>query len=104
MADAPCHGFECHDYLDETYPNGIPGQRNITDIVKDLAEKNISLFCMRITDITDKMFNMFENIYKNYKNIEFHVGDMDYTDQKFSNLIVDAATKVYVNQRGVDIK
>ena len=68
VADAPCDGEICHsDTYDDDYPDGIPGRRNITDLVEELADKQISLFCMRIKDDTEKMFEMFKNIYKNYK-------------------------------------
>ena len=100
VADAPCHGIECHDnYYDDDYPNGIPGRRNITDLVEELADSNISLYCMRITYDTEIMFEMFEKIYQKHKNIEFRVEDMDYSEQKFADVIVEAASKVYVNQR-----
>ena len=103
VADAPCHGENCYSsYMYDYYPNGVPGRRNITDLVKDLAENNISLFCMRITYLTDTMFTMFGNIYKNYNNVEFHVDDMDYTETRFSDIVVEAASKVYANQRNID--
>ena len=70
VADAPFHGENCYtSYMYDSYPKGVPGRRNITDLVKDLAENNISLFCMRITYLTETMFTMFENIYKKYINI-----------------------------------
>ena len=105
VADAPCHGEGCHDYsyYYDDYPNGIPGRRNITDLVEELADSNISLYCMRINYDTETMFQMFEKIYKNHTNIEFRVEDMDYTDQKFADVIVEAASKVYVNQRNTDL-
>ena len=57
---------------------------------------------MRITYLTDTMFTMFGNIYKNYNNVEFHVDDMDYTETRFSDIVVEAASKVYANQRNID--
>ena len=105
VADAPCHGEGCHDYYYyyDDYPNGIPGRRNITDLVEELADSNISLYCMRITYETEKMFEMFEKIYKKHENIEFRVENMDYSEQKFADVIVEAASKVYVNQRNTDL-
>ena len=38
VADAPCHGKNCYyGHYDDDYPNGVPGQRNITDLVEELA-------------------------------------------------------------------
>ena len=103
VADAPCHGNICHeDYYDDDYPNGIPGQRNITDIVEELAENKISLFCIRITQDTEKMFKMFENIYKKYENIEFNVSEIDDIEQNFVDLIVESASDVYIKQRHIN--
>ena len=102
VADAPCHGNICHeDYYYDDYPNGIPGQRNITDLVEELAENKISLFCIRITSDTEKMYKMFENIYKKYKNIEFNISEINYIKQNFVDLIVKSASDVYVKQRHI---
>ena len=99
IGDAPCHGTFCHNGFLDNYPNGVPGQRNITEIVKDLAENNISLFIMRITTDADKMLYMFLDIYKNYNNVEFHVDNMNSANQAFANIVVEAAKRVYINQR-----
>lgn len=105
VGDVPCHGKICHNgRLSDEFPDGVPGQRNITEIVKDLANNKISLFCMRITTDTEKMFEMFRNIYKDYKDIEFHVDDVDKSDQRFSNIVVESAKRVYVNQRNINVK
>ena len=106
VGDVPCHGTICNKgiYIDDDFPDGVPGQRNITEIVKDLAKNRISLFCMRITSSTEPMFEMFSDIYKDYKDVEFHVDDVDDSDQRFSNLVVDAAKRVYVNQRNIEVK
>ena len=106
VGDVPCHGTICHKgiNIDDDFLDGVPGQRNITEIVKDLAKKKISLFCMRITTYTEPMFEMFRDIYKDYKDVEFHVDDVDKSDQRFSNIVVEAAKRVYVNQRNIEIK
>lgn len=59
---------------------------------------------MRITTYTEPMFEMFRDIYKDYKDVEFHVDDVDKSDQRFSNIVVEAAKRVYVNQRNIEIK
>ena len=105
VGDVPCHGTICHNViLSDEFPNDVPGQRNITEIVKDLANNKISLFCMRIRSYTEKMFEMFRNIYKDYKDVEFHVDDVDDSEQRFSNIVVEAAKRVYVNQRKIEVK
>ena len=107
VADAPCHGEICYSdyygYYRDDYPNGVPGRRNITDLVEELAEFQISLFCMRITYLTENMFELFKNIYKNHKNVEFHLED-DNSEKDFSDIIVESASKVYVNKRNIDFE
>ena len=102
VADAPCHGIKCHSSdLDESYPDGIPGREDIEEIVKDIAEANISLFCMQITDLTKKMFELFKNIYKEYNYTEFYLINMN-SEKDFTDMVVDSAIKVYTSQRNID--
>ena len=102
VADAPCHGIKCHNSdLDESYPDGIPGREDIEEIVKDIAEANISLFCMQITDLTKKMFELFKNIYKEYNYTEFYLINMN-SEKDFTDMVVDSAIKVYISQRNID--
>ena len=76
ITDAPCHGTQYHDldqknknYIDK-YPKGFYEgdneefrRRDIDELVKDLAQKNISLICLDILKITEKMFDEFKTIY-----------------------------------------
>ena len=76
ITDAPCHGTRYHDldqkkqnYIDK-YPKGFYEgdneefrRRDIDELVKDLAQKNISLICFDILKITEKMFDEFKTIY-----------------------------------------
>ena len=103
VADAPNHGLEYHDrYLDESYPEGIPGSKNLTESIQELAESNVSLFCLKITYYTDIMYDIFEGIYKKYEDCEFHIVDMN-SDEFFSDVVVNSAIKVYENQRNTEI-
>ena len=69
VADAPGHGKNFSD-LDEfeNYIANVPERFLIEDMVAEMAEKNIALFCYRISYHTDKMFQLFQNIYM-IKNI-----------------------------------
>ena len=47
VADSPCHGKNCYyGKYNGDYPNGVQSQRNISDLVEELAENKISLFCI----------------------------------------------------------
>lgn len=102
VADSPCHGKNCYyGKYNGDYPNGVQGQRNISDLVEELAENKISLFCIRITTDTERMFKMFEKIYKKHKNVEFNVCEIEDIEQNFIDLIVESASDVYVKQRHI---
>ena len=101
IADCPCHGLKYHNMATDSYPYGISSRRDIEESIKELAENNISLFCMRITQYTDIMFDVFKNIYKNYNKCEFKVVPM--TAGSLTNIVVDSAAEVYVSQRNIDI-
>ena len=94
LGDTPCHGNKYHD-LEDFHPNGVPGRKDIEESIKELAEKNISLFCMEITNLTKKMFQIFGNIYNNYKNVEFQIVSL--TDpEELPNIIATSAAGVYI--------
>ena len=104
VAYAPNHGLEYHDnYLDDSYLDGVPGNKNLTESIQELAESNVSLFCLKITELTDIMYKIFEGIYKKYEDCEFHIVDMN-SDQFFSDVVVKSAIEVYENQRNIEIK
>ena len=94
VGDTPCHGNAYHD-LDDFYPNGVPGRKNIEESIKELAERNISLFCMEITNLTKKMFTIFENIYSNYKNVDFQIVPLT-APEDLPNIIASSAVGVYI--------
>ncbi len=45
FADAPGHGLKYYDY-DDQYPDGISGRKDIEESVRELASKNILMFCL----------------------------------------------------------
>ena len=103
IADAPCHGYPKYNNIpQDKYPDGYKNRRFIEELIKELAEKNISLFCMKITQDTDIMYNIFSNIYKDFNDCEYKIVSIS-NGQSMSNIIVNSATEVYVSKRNVDI-
>ena len=45
--------------LDDSYIDGIPGRKNLTETIEKLAKNYVSLFCMKISYLTDEMLQMF---------------------------------------------
>ena len=56
---------------------------------------------MKITKFTDKMFNIFNDIYKNYTNCEFKIVSMN-SAESLDDIVVNSAVEVYVSQRNID--
>ena len=102
IADAPCHGWKYHNITTDIYPDGGENRRNIEVLIKELAEKNISLFCIKLRTTTDIMFNIFSDIYKDYNDFEFKIVSMT-NKQSMSNIIINSAIEVYASQRNADI-
>ena len=100
VADSPCHGKKYHT-LEDDYPNGIQSRKNIEESLEVLAKNNTSLYCIRITEFTDKMFKIFENIYKNYTKCNFTVVNMN-NIADLSEIVVNASTNTYINQRYIE--
>ena len=64
IADAPCHGLKYHDKnLIDNFKNGVVGRKNIEESIKEMIEKQISLFCIKLNETTDIMHGIFEKIY-----------------------------------------
>ena len=69
VCDAPCHGIKYHEQnLLDDYKEGVPNRKNIEDLVSKLCDMNISLCCVKLSEETNIMYSIFENIYKNKKN------------------------------------
>ena len=71
VTDAPCHGKKYHDLTGEQEDNYIDGDRegrNIEEYIEFFAKNEISLFCLKINSATDKMFNIFSEVYNQNKN------------------------------------
>ena len=99
IADAPEYGEK---YGGEEYSSWIyekPQRRDLDKMVEEMAEKGISLFCLRISDQTDIMFKIFEDIYnaKKANSTQFLIVDSE--NISLSEVVINYAIKVYNEQR-----
>lgn len=95
VTDAPCHGekYQIKEKINEdtkdNYPEGDRENRNIEDQIKYFAKNEISLYCIKIEDLTTQMLNIFQTIYNENKP--------ENSECKFvieeSNKIIDVAVK-----------
>jgi hypothetical protein len=95
VADAPGHGLK-YAPNDYTYPDGIEGRKDIEESVEELAENNVSMFCLKISYETQVMFNIFENVYNQYNSTKFEIVDNNYN---FSEEVVKSAIEIYSDYR-----
>ena len=101
IADAPGHGNKYTKNYDTKYPEGIPGRKDIEELVKEMSDEYISMLCLRISEETDKMFEIFKNVYeKNTRNI-FNIVDIE--GYSFADEIVNSCNDIYYNQRNIEI-
>ena len=77
ITDSPCHGINYHDldqkveyYIDQFPKEIYDGEceiykrKKIEDLVEQFVKNNFHLICYEISEITMKMFKMFEEKYK----------------------------------------
>ena len=94
--DAPCHGIEFHSpEVEDNYQNGDPNGRDIKLFVKNFAENNISLFCVRLTDTTEMMFNIFEKKYQEGKSKESQCQFIVQSCEDICEIITQKACQIY---------
>ena len=72
------------------------------ELIIELANNGISLFCMKILDLTTKMLDLFEKIYDNYDKTQFKIVYM-YSAITFSDVVVNSAKDIYEFQRMNDV-
>ena len=98
--DAPCHGTKYHNEgISDYYPNGIEGRRDMEDLIEELCKKNVWLFCVKIRDDTDIMYNIFKDIYnRNNKGSKFLITELKNAND-LSNKILEICKEVYIKGR-----
>lgn len=100
IADAPGHGIKYGGHeADSSYPK----RRELDEMVIEMFGKGISLYCLKITEKTDIMFRVFENIYNetNPTNANFKIIDNDEISS-FTDSVMDYASEIYKGQRDND--
>ena len=108
IADAPGHGTKYGG--DDISGRGYPERLLIEDMITEMAERGISLFCLRISSATDTMYKLFENIYNEEKSpstkfiiVNSNNYGYSYDYRSFSEEIITQAINVYYEQRKVTI-
>ena len=107
VTDSPCHGKKYYDDTTENfdnYPDGDREGRNIEDYIKLLAEQEISVFCLKISPSTEKMFKIFEDVYNKNKKKDTTNHFMADSGKNITNVVISNAIKTFQNRKVVDIE
>ena len=105
--DAPCHGMEFHDKdIEDNFPKGDRHERDIKKFVRLFAQKNISLFCVKIGNVTDIMFNIFKEEYEKGKQKESSSQFIIQSCEDICKTIIQKACEIYKKKifRNYEIK
>jgi hypothetical protein len=106
VTDSPCHGKKYHDLAEDedNFPEGDKEKRNIEDYIKFFAENEISLYCLKINNTTDKMFKIFKDVYDNNKNKNSKCEFVVQEGKDIFNIVTENAVKIFRNRKKVEIK
>jgi len=96
VADAPGHGKKYYP-KDKKFPNGIEGRKDIEESVEELAKNNTSMFCLKISNNTDIMFDIFQNTYNKYPLTKFYI--VDSNNNNFINEVTNLSVEIYLYYR-----
>jgi len=65
ICDAPSHGSSYYKgKIDDKYPEGDPEGRKLEDLIGQYAKNGIIFYAIRINEITDKMYEIMNEIYR----------------------------------------
>lgn len=110
VTDSPCHGNKYYEETEETkenydnYPDGDREGRNIEEYIEYFAKNDISIFCLKINNSTDKMFNIFTDVYnKNKKKDSTNQFKVD-SDNNIFKIITSNAINMFQNRKPIEIE
>ena len=102
VTDAPCHGIKFHEKdLIDNYPKGVSIRKDIEELVELMSKRNISLICIKLQNYTNKMYDIFKNIYKKNNinnNIIFDIISID-SPENLEKIVTNNAIQVYKTKR-----
>ena len=104
VTDSPCHGNQYHNLKDDNYPEGDRLGRKIEDYIKFFAEKEISLFCLKINESTDKMFKIFQTIYNKNKPEQTKASFVYQRGNQLFEFVTKNAVKTFQSREKLEIK
>ena len=98
LADSPAYGKQ---FDGEPLPSKMPKRRKIEEMIYEMTQKHISLFCLKINEKTDTMFKIFQSIYNTEKplNTKFILFNPKKTKESFSEIVIEKVVEAYKDER-----
>jgi hypothetical protein len=91
IADAPCHGKKYHS-CDDSYPNGDPNGLQPEKQIEEFVKRGINLYGIKITNTTDKMYEIFSEVYQNQAKTPMCIGNLGQNTKSFGFYIASTVT------------
>ena len=91
ITDAPCHGQKYHS-TDDSYPKGDPNGLDPETQLVEIAKKGINLYAIKITNLTDKMFIIFNETYQAIAQRPIEIADLSKNINAFGFYIASTVT------------
>jgi len=71
IADSPTHGNQYHNIRRDDYPEGSPAGITLENLVEEFKEREIALTLYKLTDRTEKMYDVIKNTYNSQDWVTF---------------------------------
>jgi hypothetical protein len=106
VTDSPCHGKKYYEDISDInyddYPNGDRDGRNIEDYIEYFAKNDISVFCLKINNTTDKMFRIFSDVYnKNKRQDSTNQFKVD-SEQNITKIITSNVIEMFQHRKPLE--
>ena len=83
IADSPAHGKSYHVNCGDDHPNGDPKGRRLEDLIAQFAKNDINLYAIKITDSTDKMFQVMADVYQKTGGKKLQIAHLGQSTKSF---------------------
>ena len=97
VCDAPCHGIKYHNISYDNFQDGDPSDLVIEDLMKSFKQKEITFYCIKINNSTNKMFDIMKNVYDD--DNKFNIEEIGNSAEKLSFFVAFSASELLGNSK-----
>lgn len=98
ICDAPAHGRQYHNDNNtyDDYPKGSPYGISLEEIMNKLTSMQINLTFIKLTNLTDKMFEVMSEAYNQCGTMKLELTDMD--QSKLKGMTKEEIDKAFIDK------